>query len=322
MLLSILIPTYNRALFLKKNVLSLLSHIDSLSLNGLVDIIISNNCSVDSTDEIIHSILVSYDYGIQYYRQLENIGVEKNVLFTLAQAKSKYVMYLGDDDYLDVNYLSCVINFLNGNQNPSTVIPAFVYIDLKGNIIPNDGRDYMLKSTYLDSNVKNIISYSWRGHQLSGLVFKRSGLLETYISERVSNLYPFIFFLIESMKQGTTYHCTDFPVHVTQLDQVYKDWGYGKDGNITNVYDNYIKIPDMTYCQKVRLQVKFIRIQSGRLFIHSSNSGSKIFLAETIIFIIKHRNTLFLTKIFVPFFVVFIILKKLIKKIFSYINLI
>jgi hypothetical protein len=59
-------------------------------------------------------------------------------------------MYLGDDDYLDKNYLLKVVQFLKTHHNPTAVIPSFINIDVDGKIIkPLNGRDLNIKSKIL-----------------------------------------------------------------------------------------------------------------------------------------------------------------------------
>lgn len=69
-LVSICIPTYNRAPYLKKCLDSLICQPEFLQ--GEVEIVVSDNCSTDHTREVVQSYKEKYS-NIQYYRNEENL---------------------------------------------------------------------------------------------------------------------------------------------------------------------------------------------------------------------------------------------------------
>jgi glycosyltransferase involved in cell wall biosynthesis len=85
--LSICIPTFNRFEFLKWTLRKTQHDFTN------PEIIISDNNSTDDTRTAIH-------WGHTYIKQETNIGAFENMRATLLAAKTKYCMYLGDDDYL------------------------------------------------------------------------------------------------------------------------------------------------------------------------------------------------------------------------------
>lgn len=107
---SIVIPTYNRANLLIK---ALESCINQTYKN--IEIIISDNCSSDETQEIC-SAYVNKDSRIKYYRQEENIGIGANAKFLLNQATGEYSCVLNDDDYLSDNYVEECLNAIVQND--------------------------------------------------------------------------------------------------------------------------------------------------------------------------------------------------------------
>lgn len=70
-LVSICIPTYNRAPYLKKCLDSLVCQTEFL--NGDVEIVISDNASTDNTADIVYNYQKKYK-NIQYYKNSENCG--------------------------------------------------------------------------------------------------------------------------------------------------------------------------------------------------------------------------------------------------------
>ncbi|MHB9294275.1 hypothetical protein Holit_03401 [Hollandina sp. SP2] len=128
MLLSILIPTYNRVHDLSYNLQLVEEIIIKKSLQDKISIIISNNNSSDATDEMLKDYLKISKLHILYFNQQENIGLEKNSLFCLSKSNSDYVMFLSDDDYLSEEYIYAVINTILENRNISCIVPSFVPI--------------------------------------------------------------------------------------------------------------------------------------------------------------------------------------------------
>lgn len=292
--LSILIPTYNRARDLDKNLKLLNSYIDNNKLSGRVNIIVSNNKSTDETIDVIARHEKSNH--VVAYNQPCNIGLEKNALYVLEKSESKFVMYLGDDDYLDEQYLMQVLDVIGEYAGLSCVIPSFVGITPSGDIIPNNGRDIGLKSKFFHSGYTGCYINAARGHQLSGLVFRRDGLFDAYRDNNVCNIYPFIFFVAYSCLHGDVFHLTDYPVKVTQPGQDKKDWGYKDDGLISEIFDNYAKLPDISAFQRFLLEMKLLADQPWRITMY----GRQMHLA--VLSVIKNKNSSILTKIFItPF---------------------
>jgi GT2 family glycosyltransferase len=87
--LSILVPTCNRAAYLREC-------LDSL-LTTTVDceVIVSDNASSDETRALMRTYT---DPRVRYYRQAENMGVINNHNFLLAVARGDYICIFGDDD--------------------------------------------------------------------------------------------------------------------------------------------------------------------------------------------------------------------------------
>lgn len=86
-LLSICIPTYNGA-----------SSSLSLVLNSVIyvankyddiEVIVSDNCSVDGTKELIASYIKNYPF-IRYHRNAENLGFNANMLKTADMANGEF----------------------------------------------------------------------------------------------------------------------------------------------------------------------------------------------------------------------------------------
>lgn len=98
--LQILIPTFNRASALN-NLLTILSADNSPVKN--CEIKIFDNASTDNTAEIVTKFKTLLP-GLQYNRNLRNIGLAGNIIRCLEEADRKYFWILFDNDHLDFTH--------------------------------------------------------------------------------------------------------------------------------------------------------------------------------------------------------------------------
>lgn len=113
-LLSICIPTYNRAQFL---ILALDSIIPQISSE--IEIIISNNGSTDQTLICLKSYEEKFSY-IRIYSFETNQGIDKNIENCFLKAQGEYVFLFSDDDILLPGSLVEIIQCLK-DKEPSTI---------------------------------------------------------------------------------------------------------------------------------------------------------------------------------------------------------
>jgi glycosyltransferase involved in cell wall biosynthesis len=107
-LLSLCIPTFNRAHFLDACLDSLRS--TSSEVWEKVDLVISDNASTDHTEEVVRKY--QQQYSLHYYRNESNIGAERNFFAAAKRSAAEYVWIFGDDDILDEGALAKVLTHL------------------------------------------------------------------------------------------------------------------------------------------------------------------------------------------------------------------
>lgn len=111
---SICIPTYNRAECLDINLKLIFEQLNKDNLEKL-EILVSNNDSEDNTDNIVKKY-INMGMPISYYRNETNIGPDGNFLQCVDKAKGKYVLLLGDDDFLVEGAIDCILSILSENE--------------------------------------------------------------------------------------------------------------------------------------------------------------------------------------------------------------
>ena len=119
MILSIGIPTYNRARMLEDSLNNVASQITE-DLVSKVSIVVSDNSSTDNTSVIVNKVKQKYsDVEIIYHKHETNLGYDKNVNSLFSLSLSDYVMPLGDDDGLEDNAIKKIVKHLEEQKNVS-----------------------------------------------------------------------------------------------------------------------------------------------------------------------------------------------------------
>jgi glycosyltransferase involved in cell wall biosynthesis len=84
-----------------------------------VELVLVNDCSPDTTDEIILNIIQNHPRGswIKYIKQIKNIGMMPNFIFALKNCAGRYVALCeGDDYWVSPNKLKKQVEFLEENS--------------------------------------------------------------------------------------------------------------------------------------------------------------------------------------------------------------
>jgi len=110
-LITIGIPTWNRAKFLKECLDSIIPQVVEFK-NGKVEICISDNASIDNTGEIVDKFKEKYLNLIRYRRNKDNLGFDRNLLKVIDMAKGKFIWLFGDDNQMAEGSLARVVKFI------------------------------------------------------------------------------------------------------------------------------------------------------------------------------------------------------------------
>ena len=131
-ILTIGIPTYNRSRYFRKCISNLYKHVGDMPW---VEIFVSNNDSMDDTEEIASQYL--HHKNFRYYKHPVNIGGDKNFSYIYENSKGDFVVVSGDDDYYSaeaiLNLLETICMYpettvielvWTGNHTPSAMLPG------------------------------------------------------------------------------------------------------------------------------------------------------------------------------------------------------
>jgi abequosyltransferase len=122
-LLTIAIPTYNRAGCLKQ-LLSVLA--DQLKDESRVELIISDNASVDETPSVAQNF-AARGLRVRYIRNPQNLGPDANFLQCFEQARGKYVWLFSDDDLIVPGGIAKILSYCAAGEYDLIWVSAYAF---------------------------------------------------------------------------------------------------------------------------------------------------------------------------------------------------
>lgn len=219
-LLSICIPTYNRATWLRASLTALMPQI--IQSGSLVELIVSDNASDDETAEVVREAVALGP--VRYHRNETNVGFMRNMrVLATNLAQGDYVWILGDDDLvcneavkrittvlqqhpnIDYIYANYAIWFPAEAPSPSTFIFDLVKLSLPRH---SDMQDRQLASLDAliaeDANCFTPIYCSiWR-RPLAGEAFNACVTDEPFTS--VESVFPHAKFIADHLIHKSGYY--------------------------------------------------------------------------------------------------------------------
>lgn len=129
-LLTIAIPTYNRARELDRQLEWAVNAIDGRWDD--IELIVSDNASPDETPHVCQNWRQRSGNRIGVFRQPSNLGLVRNALFCIEQARGAYTWLVSDDDRIAPHTLNHVLERLAGEHRLS-------FLHLNGNKATSDG---------------------------------------------------------------------------------------------------------------------------------------------------------------------------------------
>lgn len=168
MKISVCIPTYNQSQYLETTIRSILNQ------EMLPDeIIVSNDCSTDSTEELLKR-LTSEIAILRAINQPVNLGISRNTDYCLRQASGEFILRIDSDDYLSVGYLKELTTLMTLHPHAGYGHAAIQEIDESGAYL--DVRNLIRSCGYQDD--KSALRACVRGYRVAAniIIFRRSVL--------------------------------------------------------------------------------------------------------------------------------------------------
>lgn len=131
---TIAIPTYNRALFLRDALSSAISQ-----THRAAEIIVIDNNSSDNTKEVVNAF---QDKRISYFKNNRNIGMIGNWNKSIQLSSGSHLLILGDDDVLHPDFLKESIKVHSQYDNLGFSFSHCNKVDLDGRYLMKWGYDF------------------------------------------------------------------------------------------------------------------------------------------------------------------------------------
>ena len=191
-LLSICIPTYNRANRLENALKSAISNtFDN------IEVIVSDNNSQDNTSEIVEKFK---DKRIRYNKNETNIGANLNIIHTVEIAMGDYILFLSDEDLINENGLLAILNTISKYKNATVIF---------GSIFDNPTNRYYFrieKDEIVRTSIKKIKYFLFEHAYFSGICIKRNVInldkILLYQKENPDFTYPHQHMVLQAMLKG------------------------------------------------------------------------------------------------------------------------
>lgn len=148
---SVCVITYNHEKYIKQSLDSILNQETKFNF----EIIIGEDCSTDSTREIVLSYKEKFPEKIKLLLNPNNIGMIPNFINTLNSCSGKYIALCeGDDYWIDNNKLQKQVDFLEANLNYSLCFHNALVIDER---IPENKTKFNSPNQKYTSTINDVI---------------------------------------------------------------------------------------------------------------------------------------------------------------------
>ncbi|MEM3585173.1 MAG: glycosyltransferase family 2 protein [Candidatus Woesearchaeota archaeon] len=205
-LLSICIPTYNRASLLESAIKSILSQVTP-KLYKKIEICISDNCSTDNTTAVVKRLQKESKIRIRYHKNRMNCGADYNYMKVIEMAKGEYCWYLSSDDEIERGGVKKVLDEINKNKNIDLLIVSRKVYDITMTVPLNRidrSFDIMKERKEFRSPLEAVRKITTLLGYLSVLIFKRKKWNEAKegYEEFIGSAYVMVYVLLKMIKSG------------------------------------------------------------------------------------------------------------------------
>lgn len=200
MKISICIPQFNRIQYLLKSL-----QLIAFQSYDNIEIVISDDCSTDDTEEQIKNIIYNFKYPIVYHKNIVNRGYDFNYRNCISLATGDYAFVIGNDDSIFGNEsIQFLVNYLVQNNYPDIGYCNMIEESTGGTLI-NRAISTKIIGTGVDVALKNYSCFSFVG----GLIYKKETFNKYNTSKYDGSIYAQMYlgvFMINSGAQLFSIH--------------------------------------------------------------------------------------------------------------------
>ena len=267
-LLSVCIPTYNRAPYLNQAISSIFSQ-DMSDWGDKVEVCVSDNASTDDTCAVIAKFRNREQLNVVYHRNATNLGADRNYLKAVDLARGKYCWFLGSDDAIKPGAISKMLSQIRSNSDVDIFVCSRTACELK-TLNPIKDEIYLAADTGREifnlSEPQELLYYFSHSSRLaavfaylSSIVFRREKWLTVSgEDEYVGTAYVHAFKLLSFIKFGCHLKYILEPLVYARMGQdSFSSGGIAK--RVILDFAGYKKIADALF-QESHVNEQFMRI--------------------------------------------------------------
>lgn len=228
--LSICIPTYNRAAYLRRCLESVLGTKDRD-----LEVVVQDNCSPDNTEEVINSF---NDNRLKYYKNQANIGMVLNIISIIEKATGDFIFFLTDDDSMIPGSIEKIKSFIETGVDCFTS-DTIMYLEKQKKA---QNYSYFSSDTivYALTDKETITQIFLSTHILSRCCFKKDLIDMNFLKLHGDNWYPhmliMLMFCLKSARIG--YLAEPIVMHTWENETF---WGISSD-NCKELHQGMVNI--------------------------------------------------------------------------------
>lgn len=164
-LISICIPSFNRDKEIYKSVKKIL---ECYTNSKEIEICVSDNCSTDNTAILLNEFKQYSNFS--FNRNSQNMKFDYNLLKVAKMANGEYVLFLGDDDELQTEYLNEIISILKLKVGIEAIFSNYSIQTSNRAIFKSV---YKIENNIYNSNMNKILELGHFITFMSSIIIKR-----------------------------------------------------------------------------------------------------------------------------------------------------
>lgn len=251
-ILTIAIPTYNRASILENALKNLLPQL--VEFCEKIELVISDNASTDNTQSVICEIKIRYpDLNIVTFLQSTNTGYFGNFKKCKELATGSYFWLLSDNEHLSAGVVKVLMNSIQSSTKTFGAIYFAEITKSKQNKLKSNFEGFNVFETDFHSLIDN--ETAWLLTSISSVVFiNNTNKDDIAITELPENLFLGFLFLCNSLMISDKILVISGKIYSSAPCKVYFD-----------IFQAWTK--DITECVEYMKKYKLLTVDSANKFI-------------------------------------------------------
>lgn len=227
--LSICIPAYNRPVWIRRALLSLLD--TAPEIQNQVEVIISDDSTIPNTQTSVNELLTTWKGAWTYQANSPSLGMAANWNCCIHMASGEYVLILHDDDYLQPKAINRIVTTLCDHAEASALLFGVNVVDPNGKVIKRQASQFTQFLTQEEALQLVLTNSSFI--RFPGMVFRKTifkevgyfdetigGIADIHLWVRICQEYGLLY--VSDLIANYTVHSNALTMNMFTLDTLRK----------------------------------------------------------------------------------------------------